>query len=265
MSLVGTLTRISFQDAIQYRAEAFVWFLYDFMPPLMMMFLWLAAYESQSTVGGFDRSAMLGYTLGTMVVRTLLATHVEWAISEEIRLGKLSTHLVRPFNPWLFWLCDQIAWKGMRALLLLPVVGICIAWLAPEIAAPRLELSVLLPLVLSVVMGFVLSFFIKACIGFMAFWVTDIFGLMALFDVLTWIFGGTLVPIDLLPAWLRTIAGLLPFQYIFYLPLSIALGRMDGNEAWRWVALEAGWVVVTGLLAYSLWRRGLVRYEAVGG
>lgn len=265
MSLVGTLTRISFQDAIQYRAEAFVWFLYDFMPPLMMLFLWLAAFESQSTVGGFDRSTMLGYTLGTMVVRTLLVTHVEWAISEEVRLGKLSTHLVRPFNPWLFWFCDQIAWKGMRALLLLPVFAGCVVWLAPELGTPRLELSLLPPLVLAIAMGFVLSFFIKACIGFAAFWVTDVFGLMALFDVVTWIVGGTLIPIDLLPSWLQTFAAFLPFQYIYYLPLSIALGRMEAADAWRWVALEAGWTVVMGLLAYSLWRRGLVRYEAVGG
>ncbi len=74
-----------------------------------------------------------------------------------------------------------------------------------------------------------------------------------------------LLPLELLPGPLQAVAAAMPFQYIYYVPLSLLLGRLEGGELWIALAAQGGWLAGLTLLALALWRRGLRRYEAVGG
>ena len=259
------LWRVAFQDAVQYRAEAAIWFLYDVLGPIMMAFVWLAAYQGQGEVAGYDLGAMLLYTMGAMVLRNAITAHCEWDIDRQVRQGELSALLVRPMNPWLMWLLPDFAWRTFRLTLVAPVLGVCLLWLAPYLDTPRTAWGELPLVALSLALGYLCSFFLKLSIGFSGFWLTDIFSMVTLYEVLAFTFGGFLVPLDLLPAWLRLVADVLPFQYLFYLPLQAAIGRLGGPELLRAVAMQAVWATTLGLLAYATWRRGLRRYEAVGG
>jgi ABC-2 type transport system permease protein len=253
------------QEALQYRVESSIWFLYDILSPIMMAFLWLTAYQGQATVAGYDLSSMLLYTLGVMVLRTVITAHVEWGIDYEIRQGILSTYLVRPLNYWVLCFVGETAWKTVRAMLLTPVMVACLIWLAPHLEAPGLDWQRAPLLALSVLLAFVLCFFVKLCVGFIGFWLTDIQALATLYEVAVSVFGGILLPLDLLPEPLRVVAAALPLQYIYYVPLSLLLGRLEGPAIWTALAAQLGWIGVMALLAWALWRRGLLRYEAVGG
>ena len=231
----------------------------------MMVFLWLTAYEGQSSVAGYSLESMLQYTIGVMVLRNVITAHVEWDIAHKIRDGTLSMHLVRPFNTWALWFMGGAAARTVRGLLLLPVLLVCLLWIGPYLRAPDLEPDRVPALLVSLVLAYLLSFFLKLCIGFLAFWHTEISGTSSLIEVVSWIFGGMLLPLELLPDSLRVVAWALPFQYIYYVPMSVLLGRLDGNELWWALALQAAWAAALGLLARAVWRRGLRRYEAVGG
>ena len=256
---------MSLQDALQYRAEAVIWFLFDVLPPIMMAFLWLAAYEGQASVAGYGLGEMLLYTLGVMVLRNVITTHAEWAIDFDIRQGVLSNNLVRPFNTWTLWFLLDTAWRGVRGLLVGPVVLGCLVWLLPYLEAPTVDWRRLPLLVVSLALAYLVCFFSKCCVGFMSFWLTDIFGVSGLWEIAAYIFGGMLVPLDLLPTPLRAVAAILPFQYIYYVPLSLMLGRLEGTELILALAVQLGWVAALALLAWAIWRRGLRRYEAFGG
>src|SRR5687768_5765560 len=98
--LYVTMIRLSIADAIQYRVESAIYFLYEMLPPIMMAFVWLAVYQEQTTVAGYAQGEMLAYTIGVMVLRGTVTLHVEWALDHEIRQGLLSVQLIRPFNYW---------------------------------------------------------------------------------------------------------------------------------------------------------------------
>ncbi len=80
----------------------------------MMAAVWLAAYQDQTTVAGFSLAEMLAYTVGVMILRTLITVHIEHGIDLQIRQGELSNHLVRPFNIWAYWFVDSLGWKMFR-------------------------------------------------------------------------------------------------------------------------------------------------------
>ncbi len=265
MGLYVALWRIAFQDAVQYRAEAVIWFLYDVLGPITMAFVWLAAYEGHDQIAGYDLGSMLLYTLAVMVLRNAITAHCEWDVDRQIRQGELSMLLVRPMNPWATWLLPDFAWRGFRLVLVAPVLLSCLLWLAPHLDAPSVAWTWLPPVALSIVLGYLASFFLKLCLGFCGFWLTDIFGLVTLHEVLTLVFGGFLLPLDLLPGWLRPAADVLPFQYLFYVPVQAAIGRLVGPALLQALLAQLAWTFGLGMLACAIWRCGLRRYEAVGG
>jgi ABC-2 type transport system permease protein len=259
------LLNTTFQEAMEYRVEGVIWFLYDVLPPIVMVFLWLAAYREQSVVAGYTLPEMLFYYLGTMVLRTLVTVHSEWEIAWEVRQGTLSNYLVKPLNPWVYWLADQLAWKAVRLLFLTPVVAGTVLWLLGELAPPRLGVEHAVALPLALVLAFLLCYGIKLALGMTAFWITDIGGVMGLYEVLAYLFSGTILPLDLLPPVLQQIAALLPLQYIYYFPLSVALGRVSSVDLWQGLLAQTLWTAGSLALARVVWQRALVRYEAVGG
>ena len=265
MTLYLTLFRLSLQEAIQYRVESAIYFLYDVLPPIMMAFVWLTAYEGQTEVAGFSLSQMLMYTVGVMILRTMLTAHIEWAIDHEVRQGVLSSLLVKPFSIWGQWFVGELAWKIIRGVLIAPVLVGCLIWLGPELALPSLDAGRALLLAASLVLGYLVCFTLKLCLGMLTFWMTDINGIVTLYDVIAAVFGGILVPLALLPGPLHSVALALPLRAIYDVPLTIALGRLDGPALWWGLLSQVGWLVVLTLLGRLLWRRGLRRYEAVGG
>jgi ABC-type uncharacterized transport system permease subunit len=117
----------SWQDALQYRLEGAVWFLYDLLPPMGMLLLWLGAYRPGDTVAGYDVAGMVQYYLGVIALRTLLNPHPEWDIAEKIAKGTYGQILLRPMSIVGYHLAGEVAWKVVRLFWLLPSMGICIA------------------------------------------------------------------------------------------------------------------------------------------
>jgi len=260
-----TMVRLSIADAIQYRVESAIYFLYEMLPPVMMAFVWLTVYQDQSTVAGYALAEMLAYTVGVMVLRGTVTLHVEWALDHEIRQGLLSTQLIRPFNYWAFLFADAIAWRFVRLLFAVPALLAFLYWLGPELRGITVPLERIPVLAISVALAYVVCFYLKLCLGFIGFWTNDIMGITTLYEVIASVLGGILIPIALLPEWLQVIARLLPIQAIYSIPLAIMLGKSEGADPWWGIALQLGWIVVLWALAMVLWRAGLRQYESVGG
>ena len=265
MRLYLTLARMSLADALQYRVESGIYFLYEVLPPVMMAFMWLAAYEGQSTVAGFSLGEMLAYTVGVMVLRAMVTVHVEWGLDHEIRQGLLSTQLTRPFNYWGYLFVDSLAWKAIRTALVIPVMVTGVVLLSPWIGAVQMSWQQIPALIVSVVLAYFVCFFLKLCVGFIGFWTNDIVGITTLYEVVASVLGGILIPVALLPDWLQTVARLLPMQAIYTIPLSILLGKSEGTDPLYGIGLQLLWIVVLWALASVLWRAGLKQYESVGG
>jgi len=264
MKLYAALLRISIQDALQNRVESAIWFLYEILPPIMMAAVWLAAYQDQASIAGYSLAEMLLYTVGVMVLRTVITSYPEYGIDYQIREGSLSNLLTRPLNVWAYWFVDTLGWKTFRNALTVPVVIGCLVWLGPELATVSVPPDRLPALAVSLVLATLVCFVLKLCLACTSFWTNDIVGAATLYDLVAGALGGLLIPIALLPDWLQAIAKLLPIQAIYSVPLTILLGKTDGASPWLGILMQLGWIVVLWGLAHVLWRAGLRQYESVG-
>jgi ABC-2 type transport system permease protein len=79
------------------------------------------------------------------------------------------------------------------------------------------------------------------------------------------LFGGALVPLSLVPGWLRGIVLVLPFQGLAYTPISIYIGTIQGEAIWWALLHQLVWSAVLLGLTRLLWLRGFKRIVIQGG
>ncbi|HSS39185.1 MAG TPA: ABC-2 family transporter protein [Polyangia bacterium] len=261
MKAFPTLLRVGISEVVAYRAEFVVWILTTNMP-LVMLALWRAV-AAEGPVGRFDQRAFTAYYLGVLAVRLLTSSWVVWQLSMEIRDGTLAAKLLRPIHPVVSLAADHISAVPMRALVISPVIAILVA-----IAGDRLlhhDPLLVVVFAASLAGAWLLIFFTMVLMGALAFFVDSALGIFELWLGVHAILSGYLVPLEVLPGWLRRAADVLPFRFMLAFPVDNLVGLMSRRQALSALGAQWAYVLLFGVLALRVWRAGLRRFAAFGG
>lgn len=255
------LLRAAVQEALTYRGRMLLWLLTGLFP-LLLMAVWLTVVDSTGPAAGWDRSDFASYYVAAAVLFQLTTSALTWRWDDDMRSGELSARLLRPVEPFHQYAALEVGSKAVMAVLSVPVLIVATVAL-PLVrypAGPGLALvvpAVLLALALSVVMSMAFAL--------VAFWTTQAGNLYALWWGVGAFLSGWIAPLDLMPAWLRSVALALPFRAVVGFPLELALGRLDAGEVLLGFAVALGWLAAFAALYRVGWRAGVRRYQAVGG
>ena len=255
-----TLLRVGLAEMVAYRAELVIWLLTS-TTPLIMMVIWGRASED-GPVGGYDADALVRYFLATLIVRQLTGCWLVWEMNQDIRSGAFSVQLLRPIHPLFVHAANTLAVIPFRLLLLVPVVGIILAW--KPAAIDQIGMVDWPAFGLSLAAAWLINFFVQAMMGCLAFWWRQSIGVFQVWYGLYLLASGYVFPLALLPAGIRQVAAHSPFACLVSTPVELLCGRLQGAAAWEAVGSGAFWVLFTGLAASALWRRGVAHHEAVG-
>lgn len=246
---------------LQYRSFFFVLAFGWMIPPLVAMFVWLAA-SGQDGIQGIQRSEFVAYYLVLILVNQITFSQANWTLGDVIREGLLNNWLLRPVSPFYQVLSSEFAGKFVYLAFTIPLTV-----LLGLILKPTLELS--LPQVfvffLSLIMAWGLRFLWGYWLALLAFWFTRADALLALQDSMVFIFSGMIAPVSLLPGFLQDIAIFLPFRYMVGFPVEIFTNQLSWIEIGQGLIFQSIWLVVSFTLCSLLWKNGLRRYNAIGG
>lgn len=227
----------------------------------LAMFLWMAVFSQRGDVGGYDLMGMASYYLVTLALKNFtLSDRTADTISEAVRAGSLSAFLVKPVS-YPRWVLVQV----MAEKLIRSVGPICLilglVWgLGFPLKVPPSPGLFLVSLLLASVMNFLLAMLI----GSIAFWSVDTDGFVSIIYRSVNILNGGIFPLDLLPKWLGTISGVLPFRYMHYVVVAIALGRLSGEAAMIQIGWQGVWLGILAIVYKLVWKRGIRQYESIG-
>jgi ABC-2 type transport system permease protein len=70
---------------------------------------------------------------------------------------------------------------------------------------------------------------------------------------------------SLMPEWVRSLAGFLPFQWTFGFPIEALVGNLSTEQLLRGLGMQVFWIVVGSVLVRVVWRFAIRRYSAVSG
>lgn len=256
----GVLLRVSWSDALAYRAELIIWVLTGVLP-LVMLAVW-RTLAGEGGVGGYSGADFVTYYVGALTVRQITGVWIIWDMEREIRLGELSPHLLRPYHPLARYLAQALSDKPLRLLMMAPIWGLALLF-EPE-AWPSPDALSLAALPAAIVLAFLIYFFSQCCIGLLSFWWTQVLAVQDFWFGFYSLASGYLVPLDLLPAPVTQVLMLLPFRAMLGFPLDLLLGRLGPAQIGQGLGLQLFWAAALFALMRLMWARGLRRYSAVG-
>jgi ABC-2 type transport system permease protein len=228
------------------------------------MAVWHAAAASAIEPGriqGRTAGEISGYFLMTMIVGHLCTAWDVFEMGWLVRTGRLSPKLLRPILPVWESLTDNIAYKIVTLLMLVPMWVIVALVARPTIDVRAFDIALAL---VAVPLAAAVIFIWNHVAATFAFFVTKMDATAEMFFGLGFFFGGRMAPIELLPPQMQTISAALPFRWVIAYPSQLLAGQLAHDAALRGLAWQAGWLI-GGILAFRFcWSRGVRRYSAVG-
>lgn len=253
------------QNAFEYRSLSVVWFLSSLAVPLLMLVFWLGATKAQgSSVFGWNYSDFATYYLFVALANSLFVAHIEDSVAtEDINKGELARYILKPFPYFSFNLLGESPWRLIQGVF--AVISILIiAFFAPGIVHMTSSPLLLTLAILTAFFAFLMSFAFKMCIGLLAFWFTEIGGIIQLNEIIFSICAGVVIPLVFLPESLKLALNILPFSYIVYYPILAFLGKLTLMQELQVILVQLIWMAVFVGLYKILWRAGRRKFTTVG-
>jgi ABC-2 type transport system permease protein len=257
---------IGVQNTFVYRWAFVLRSVVGIVPLIGTLFLWQAVFSGGGgTVAGYGMNAMILYFAMTVLMENLVTpTDDEWQIAAEIRDGRLSALLLKPLNYIGYRFSLYTSYRMLYSVILAPGVLVVFFFLREYIILPT-NPATWLAFGVSTVLAALLQFFIAVTIAMLAFWILEISTIIFITYSFEYFLSGRIFPLDMLPPWLSGFVKWAPFTYELYFPVQIFMERVKGEALREGLMIQAGWVLIMWVAALTLWKRGVKKYQAVGG
>jgi ABC-2 type transport system permease protein len=246
---------------MQYRANLVLWLVVGAIGSFTMILVWFAILGTRSEIAGYGRGDFIVYYIFMTVGFYVVGGSYSRMIGQAIRNGEINKNLLQPYSVILGKFAREQAWKVTSIVITLPPLAI-IAYLLCDYLSWEMVKGEWWQIATSLILGAILFAIIEAIIGIMAFWVTEVWPFTEMWEMLLSFFGGTMAPIALLPIVVQRATVYLPFRYVFYEPIAIALGKESEPVKALW--LQGLFIVIMYGIYRLLWARGIRKYEAIG-
>ena len=255
--------RIAIAQQIQYRAANYMYMLGMVAEPVIYLVVWSTVAEQQGgSVGGYTTGSLAAYYIVWTLVRNINIVFTPYGWEWRIREGQLSGQLLRPLFPIVEDLGFFLGWKPVVILLWLPIAAFLALVFRPELHPSPLAIAVF-PLTL--LGAYLIRSLNQSSLGMITFWTTRVGPVFELYIAAELLLSGRLVPMSLMPEWVRSLAGFLPFQWTFGFPIEALVGNLSTEQLLRGLGMQVFWIVVGSVLVRVVWRFAIRRYSAVSG
>ena len=262
LRLYSAAFRVSMVVQLQYRVAAAIWMIGAVIQPTVYLVVWVTVARTQGgAVGGLTVGDFAAYYIVLMFVEHLTFTWIMWEFDRQIRDGSFSSKLLLPVHPIHNAITDNIAYKLIGLVLMIPAAGLLVWTFRPNFNTTPSDILLFIPVFL---LSFVMRFVLGYTLGLAAFWIDRISALNTTYFVLALFFSGRLTPLELLPPSLKAIADVLPFQWFTMFPVDVLLGRVDSADLPQSLLTQLAWLIVILLLFRFIWSRAVRRYSAYG-
>ena len=221
--------------------------------------LWQVVAASSALAAARPVELLWYLALTEWILLSVPPLHLE--IEADVRSGDIAYQLPRPVSYLASTFARSLGELSGR-LVTLAAAGTLLAWTLSG-GLPADLRGALCALPIGAIAAVALLAF-HAMIGLTAFWIQDCSPIYWIWQKLAFLLGGLMLPLDIYPAWLRSVADASPFSALIYGPASLVLD-FDAARALRVAALATFWMLACLTLLAALYRRALRALDLNGG
>lgn len=285
----SAFTSNALKEKYAYRFKAIMWSLSTLFNMLVQYFLWKSIYEEvNGSFMGVAKNNYLIYISFGVVFYNITSCMENMNIAEDIKSGNISMNLTKPLSYKAMVLFRHIGSKAGEAIGLVPLI--IVAFLLTDNISTLNGIQ-LVYFVISTFLAFFLVFSFSYIIGLVTFWTTNYWGVQFFTNTIMGLCSGQLVAINFYKelgkgamdfsgklAFIQSsgfttffrvlgdIAYCLPFQSMYYTPMSILSGMISKpSEVLFHLGLQVFWLVVLNGIIAIMWNRAQKKITILGG
>ncbi len=252
----------AFSREATYRAQVFTRVGSVVLRVFLLSTLWTALYRNNGAKENIPLHAMITYLTLALLLDLIYGVNGAYVIRQKIREGSIAIDFMRPISVPFYVFADTVGQTGFAVIQILPALIFSLFLVHVDVPHSWLAAAAFL---ISVMLGFVLNFFIDLIMATATFWTMEIFGIQIMVQFISSLLSGSLVPLYFFPKFLQGFVFALPFAGLYNAPLSIYIGKWQGADIAVGLAQQVLWVAVFWLGGLALWRLGERRVVIQGG
>ena len=264
---IRSIAFVTYKEWSAYRSHSMVSIFVGPVYFLVQYCIWKAVYMAkggtESVINGMSFNQMLTYFGTNALIGYLTMDFADWNLQMLVRTGKFLTFALRPIDHKLFAFSQKLGHRILGFTFeFIPCFMIFLFVFRISLIPEHWILAVL-----SIILGFCMTFLVNYCIGLTGFWIVRAEGLRKVFQTLQTVFSGMLVSLVFFGSW-QKILFFLPFQYMIYVPSRVCTGsyelagmNLDLNVA---VAFQAVAVLIFFGITCLLYKAAMKRFNGVG-
>lgn len=266
MRLYREIMTRAFQSHTAYRMDTMMHLVSSLFAILIQTTIWRAIYqgnsEMASNVGNVSMQEMLTYSIIGSCVSLLVSNGIIGRLSQKISSGEIAMDLIKPIHLARYMFAESAGSTMFRLIFeLVPVVvfGVAIFGLiSPTVADIAMFTLILCN---SIVLFYLMNFI---C-GLFAFWYIISWHTQSIFQIVMSLCSGSILPLWFFPEAVSRIFGLLPFQLVYYAPISVFLGKRTFEDQLGIFGMQLVWIVLLGWLMKRIWAKAVRKLVIQGG
>jgi ABC-2 type transport system permease protein len=261
--IYAEFARVGFINTLAYRLRYFTGIVTYFIYVSIYYFIWKAIYEHSTSIEGFNFGQILTYISVGWIIRSFYFNNIDQDLAVQVTEGKLAMDLIKPVNVQMMYISQAFGESLFRLTLLTAPTAVVLLLVYP-IRKPA-GLLQFMAFLASVALSFFIVAGINFAVGTFAIRLKSILGLLRAKYFLLELFSGLLIPISFFPQYFVKLFGLLPFEYISYVPVLIYLGKITGMGIVKALASQLFWVAAMLGVGDAMWRWSSRKITIQGG
>ena len=245
----------------QYRAAMAIWMFNRIVEPTVYLVVWRTVAAARGGVGGYDAADFAAYFIVLMVANQLTFSWIIHEFEWRVRSGELSSMLLKPIHPIHSDVADNLGYKALTLVILAPAAVLLSLLFEPAFTFEAGMLALAAP-ALAAAYGIRILF--DWTFAMAAFWTTRTAALNRIYFLVLLFCSGRLAPLSLLQCWMARITWYVPFRWVVWFPVELALGRLSPELIAAGFRMQALWLAAGLALLGVVWRLGIRKYAAVG-
>jgi ABC-2 type transport system permease protein len=264
LKVLKAVAFVTYKEWAAYRSHMLISLLVGPVNFLVMYFIWHAVFLNNPVINGFSLEQMITYYGVVTIIHYLVMDFADWNLHMLIHTGRFVTNIIKPMSHRFFAFSQKVGHRLLGFLWeFIPVYGLLVFVF-------KINLFPVYPgwTILSVLLGFLMNFFINYCIGITGFWLIRGEGVRRMVQIVGMVLRGVFIPLVFFPQVIQAILFFLPFQFAVYVPICVFLGSYElagyTFTIPQIIGIQAIAVFVMFLFSELLFRAGVKKFTGVG-
>ncbi len=252
----------SFLQKSAYRLDHWMGILNTLIRLVIYVEIYRALYAGREAVDGITMTMVTTNFILSLGMESFFVVN-DFYLSNKLIDGSIATEMLLPVSFHGRMLADNLG-SACFKLIFHFVPAMIVSCVFIGISAP-ISLGAFGLFIISVFLGYGVLWSISFLFQMFSFWLMNVWAVMTIKNVFINVLSGAMIPLWFMPDWIRNVIKFTPFESIYFTPVQIYLGKIDGTEIMFGFLKQIVWIFVLMVFGFIVWNKGQKKIVVQGG